>query len=259
MLFDNGTSVDALEAQQAPLLRREEHFFSLGVTLTVPLDRRAGSGDVSASHALRRSSTPRPAVNRGVQSWTNEARLGASCGRVRASLHSVNDDDEGEDPLMSQTKLETPLDLLRFQLRTTMTMEEDSLEALGELSDAVPSREIKKLFQHHADETREQIENLRKVFELFEFPASTAGSPSTKGISKQARSLLERSVPALRDQIAVSCALGNEHYEISVYQSLILSADAQGAVDAVTLLTENLDQETHTSDELRKTLRSLVA
>lgn len=160
---------------------------------------------------------------------------------------------------MPQNKLETPTDLLRFQLRTTLTMEQDSLDALGELSEAAPSREIKKLFRHHADETREQIENLRKVFQLFEFPESTAGSPSTKGISKQARALIERSVPALRDQVAVSCALGNEHYEISVYQSLVLAADAQGVADAVAFLTSNLDQETHTSEELHNALRTLVA
>ncbi|PRI11856.1 ferritin-like domain-containing protein [Leucobacter massiliensis] len=160
---------------------------------------------------------------------------------------------------MSQTQLETPDDLLRFQLRTAMTMEEDSLAALGELAEAAPSKEVQKLFRHHADETREQIENLRKVFQLLEFPESTAGSPATKGITKQAETLLARTVPELRDQVAISAALGNEHYEISVYQSLITSTGAQGASDAVQLLTDNLDQETHTSEELLTTLRGLVA
>lgn len=160
---------------------------------------------------------------------------------------------------MSQATLESPTDLLRYQLRTAMTMESDSLAALGELADAAPSNETKKLFRHHAEETREQIENLRKVFELFGFPESTAASPSTKGISKQARSLLGRAVPALRDQIAVSCALGNEHYEISAYQAMILAAGGQGAADAVALLTDNLEQETHTSEELQKKLRELTS
>jgi ferritin-like metal-binding protein YciE len=160
---------------------------------------------------------------------------------------------------VSQTTLETPTDLLRFQLRTTMTMEEDSLAALGELAEAAPSKDIQKLFHHHADETREQIENLRKVFGLLEFPESTAGSPATKGISKQAESLIARSAPELRDQVALSCALGNEHYEISVYQTLITATESQGAVDAVALLTDNLDQETHTSEELLSRLQQLVA
>ncbi|MDF2580723.1 MAG: hypothetical protein K0S49_2302 [Microbacterium sp.] len=157
---------------------------------------------------------------------------------------------------MSQTTLESPVDLLRFQLRTAMTMEEDSLAALGELEQAARSQDVKKMFRHHADETREQIENLRKVFGVLELPESTAASPSTKGIAKQAESLIARSAPALRDQVTLSAALGNEHYEI--YQSLILATRAQGAVDAVTLLTDNLQQETHTSEELAKKLEELV-
>jgi len=159
---------------------------------------------------------------------------------------------------MSQTTLESPVDLLRFQLRTAMTMEEDSLAALGELEQAARSQDVKKMFRHHADETREQIENLRKVFGVLELPESTAASPSTKGIAKQAESLIARSAPALRDQVTLSAALGNEHYEISAYQSLILATRAQGAVDAVTLLTDNLQQETHTSEELAKKLEELI-
>lgn len=159
---------------------------------------------------------------------------------------------------MSQTTLESPTDLLRFKLRTAMTMEEDSLAALGELESAARSQDVKKMFRHHADETREQIENLRQVFRLLEFPESTAASPSTKGISKQGRSLVERSAPALLDQVTLSAALGNEHYEISAYQSLILATRAQGAADAVALLSANLEQETHTSEELMAKLQELV-
>ncbi|WP_295777580.1 DUF892 family protein [uncultured Microbacterium sp.] len=159
---------------------------------------------------------------------------------------------------MSQTSLETPADLLRFQLRTAVTMEEDSLAALGELAAAAQSSEVKKLFRHHADETREQMENLSAVFRVLELPESTAPSPSTKGISKQAGSLLARSAAPLRDQVALSCALGNEHYEISAYESLIIAVEAMGHDEAMALLRENLDQETHTSEELRTRLQAMA-
>jgi len=159
---------------------------------------------------------------------------------------------------MPQTRLETPQDLLRFQLRTAMTMEDDSLPALGELARAARSKEVTRLFEHHAEETREQIENLRKVFRLLELPESSAASPSTKGISKQARSLIERAEPALHDVVTLSCALGNEHYEISAYQSLIVATRAHGAGDAEALLSANLDQETHTSEELLGKLQELA-
>lgn len=159
---------------------------------------------------------------------------------------------------MSQDSLESPMDLLRFQLRSTLSMEEDSLAALQDLEKAAPSGDVQQLFRHHADETREQIDNLHKVFELFEFPASTAGSPATKGISQQAHSMIERSATALRDQVALTAAMGNEHYEISVYQSLLVASKAQGATEATALLTANLDQETHTSEELHSKLQQIA-
>lgn len=160
---------------------------------------------------------------------------------------------------MVQQTLKTPTDLLHFQLRTAMTMENDSLAALGELAKSAKSAEIKQLFRHHADETKEQIANLQQVFRLLELKESTAPSPSTKGISKQAASLLERSAPKLRDQVALSSALGNEHYEISAYQSLIVPTSAMGLSDVVRLLQANLDQEVHTSEELQTTLQKIVA
>ncbi|GAA2447550.1 ferritin-like domain-containing protein [Agromyces soli] len=159
---------------------------------------------------------------------------------------------------MPKQTLESPQDLLHFQLRTAMTMENDSLAALQELAGAVKSAEIRKLFKHHQDETKEQIANLQEAFRLLEFKESTAPSPSTKGISKQAASLLERSAPKLRDQVALASALGNEHYEISAYEGLIIPVAAMGATEVEQLLRANLEQEQHTSEELRKTLQTLV-
>lgn len=159
---------------------------------------------------------------------------------------------------MPQTILESPRDLLRFQLRTALTMEDDSLAALKELASAARSADVKKLFRHHQDETKEQIQNLRRVFALLELPVSTAPSPSTKGISKQAQSLLNRSSASLRDQAALSSALGNEHYEISAYQSLVTAVTPLHP-EAAQLLQDNLDQETHTSEELLTRLQEMVA
>lgn len=159
---------------------------------------------------------------------------------------------------MSQQHIDSPMDLLRFQLRTALTMEEDSMAALKDLAGVARSREVKHLFTHHQDETQEQIENLHRVFELFEFPATGAGSPATKGISKQAHALIERTAPELHDQVTLLSALGNEHFEMSVYQGLITAAGAADHAEAVKLLTANLDQETHTSEELLAKLQEIT-
>ena len=159
---------------------------------------------------------------------------------------------------MAQQTLETPSDLLQYQLRTALTMEADSLAALAELTAAAKSADIKKMFRHHASETKEQVANLHQIFKLLDLRDSTAPSPTTKGINKQAGSLIAKSAPKLRDQVVLSCALGNEHYEISAYTSLIIPVQAMGASEVLALLQANLEQETHTSEELQSTLEKMV-
>ena len=151
---------------------------------------------------------------------------------------------------MAQLVLEAPADLLHYQLRTALTMEDDSLAALGELAKAAKSAEVKKMFRHHADETKEQIANLHEVFRLLELKDTTAPSPSTKGISRQAEGMIK--------QVVLSAALGNEHYEMSVYQALLVPVQAMGATEVQRLLQFNLDQEVHTSEELHSMLKQVA-
>lgn len=159
---------------------------------------------------------------------------------------------------MPTMTLESPTELLHYQLRTALTMEDHSLAALADLGKAAKSADIKKMFTHHARETREQIANLHEVFRLLDLRDTTAPSPSTTGINRQAESLIAKAGSKLRDQVVLSSALGNEHYEMSAYEGLIIPLEAMGAQDAVKLLQANLDQETHTSEELRKMLEKVV-
>lgn len=160
---------------------------------------------------------------------------------------------------MVQQTLNTPEELLTFSLRSVLMMEHHSLEALADLKQAARDKKVKRLFDHHADETEEQIDNLNKVFRLFDLEPTTAPSPATTGIKNQASSLLERTDDKLHDQVALMSAMGNEHFEIASYSSLILSTDAMGMSDASALLRANLTQELHTSEELESYLKSLLS
>ncbi|MFD5598573.1 ferritin-like domain-containing protein [Leucobacter sp. NPDC058333] len=160
---------------------------------------------------------------------------------------------------MAQQQISTPEDLIHYQVRSALTMEQHSLEALDELHAAAKDAKIKKLFSHHADETREQIANLTQVFKELGFDESSAPSPATTGIKNQAAALLEKAEPKLHNQIALMSALGNEHFEIAAYSGLILQATTLGASGAAKLLQENLDQEQHTSEELLSALQEYLA
>ncbi len=160
---------------------------------------------------------------------------------------------------MVQQTLDTPEELLYFSLKSTLMMEHHSLEALADLKQAARDKKVKKLFDHHADETKELIENLNKVFRMLDMDPTTAPSPATTGIKKQAASLLERTDESLHDQVALMSAMGNEHFEIASYSGLILSAESLQLPDVAQLLRANLDQEVHTSEELESCLEQMLA
>lgn len=160
---------------------------------------------------------------------------------------------------MPTTSVQNPDQLLELQFRTALTMEDDSLAALDLLAKSAVSREVKQMFKHHTDETKQQVENLHKAFEELDFKVRTSPSPSTKGIGRQAKSLIEKSDRKLLDRVTLTCALGNEHYEIASYEALLIPVRALGASDVEKLLMENLEQEQHTSEELRATLERLAA
>ncbi len=159
---------------------------------------------------------------------------------------------------MSQQTLTNPEELFQYQLRSALTMEEHSLEALEELHSVARDAKIKKLFSHHKDETKEQMSNLEKVFKLLDRESTTAPSPATTGIKNQAASLIEKADPMLHDQVALMSALGNEHFEISAYDGLILQARSLRAPEIEELLQANFDQEQHTSEELHAALADML-
>lgn len=159
---------------------------------------------------------------------------------------------------MATRHFDQPEDLFEHQLRSALTMEHDSLGALKKLGGSARSKELKDLLSHHEDETREQIQNLERSFELLELEQKTAPSPATKALIRQGSGLLERSDRKLLDTVVVSAALGTEHHEISAYESLIIAAESMGLADVQSLLEHNLEQEQHTSEELAATARRLA-
>ena len=154
---------------------------------------------------------------------------------------------------------ETPNDLFTFRLGSLLSAEHDSLSMLEELEQVVDTDDLKQLFHHHADETRQQIANVEQCFTLLGKQPDDSPSPTTKGLAKEADSLIRKSHPTLVDSVAVSGGLATEHYEIATYTTLIDMARAQGAVEVVQLLEQNLAQEQEACDKLAAAGRQLAS
>lgn len=156
-------------------------------------------------------------------------------------------------------RFDAPDQVFTYRLGSALHMEQGSLKMLDELSDAAGSPDVTALLQHHAEETRQQIQNLSRVFDLMQLDAEDNPSPTTKGLESEGQALVRKAEPAVVDDVILAAALGAEHYEQAAYESLIINAEALHLPEVVTLLEENLEQERHAAEAIRNQARALAA
>lgn len=151
-------------------------------------------------------------------------------------------------------KFETRDELLAHKLGSALTMERDVLKMLDKLHEEAHSEQLKQHLAHHADETREQERNIVRAFESLGMEADDKPCPAIEAIDKEGRVQIKRAADWLVDDIILAGAAETEHYEIAVYEWLIAHVEAMGRTDVVALLQQNLEQEQHTLDEVRRAI-----
>jgi ferritin-like metal-binding protein YciE len=152
----------------------------------------------------------------------------------------------------------TPEEIFSYKLGSALTMEYDSLEMLGELEKTAMRSELKTLFREHGEETRQQIENLKRCFELLGEDVNDSPSPTTKGLAKESRSSTAKTDESLVDAVVLAGALEAEHYETAVYETLITHADAREATEVAALLRANLEQEKAAIEKIKTAATSIA-
>jgi ferritin-like metal-binding protein YciE len=155
-------------------------------------------------------------------------------------------------------RLNSPRELFSFKLGAALEMENTVLEMLGNLQEETQSDELRQQFSHHADETRQQIQNLEKAFSLFGEEPDTSPCPAIEGIDKEGKANIKKADDSIVDAVILSGAAETEHHEIAVYEGLITEAQAMGKQDIVELLRQNLEQEEHTLEEVKQATQQLA-
>jgi len=153
-----------------------------------------------------------------------------------------------------------PRQLLVTELQGMLYVErKQAEEVLPALKKEVESNELKQRFEHHLEETRRQVSNLERAFELLGENAKADKSHAIDGLVAQHDKVMKNiQLPHLRDVFDAGAAAKTEHLEIAAYESMITTAESLGEHEIVSLLEENLDQEKHTLQELRTTSEQLA-
>jgi ferritin-like metal-binding protein YciE len=149
-------------------------------------------------------------------------------------------------------KLNNTREVFGHKLGSALTMEQDVLDMLGDLEDKARKDELKQQFRHHADETRQQIDNIEQVFRALGEEPDDAPCQVTKALDKEAKANIKMADDSVVDAVILSGAAETEHHEIAVYEALIAQAEQFGQSEIVQLLQQNLEIEQHTLDEVKR-------
>jgi ferritin-like metal-binding protein YciE len=156
-------------------------------------------------------------------------------------------------------RLNTPEELYHYKLGAALKMEQTVLDMLDDNAEAAQREELKQLFRHHQDETRQQISNLEEAFRAFGWEVDDSPCPAIQGIEKEGKANVKKADDKLVDAVLLAGAAETEHHEIAVYEGLITNAQAMGKGDVVELLRQNLEQEQHTLQEVESETEKVAA
>jgi ferritin-like metal-binding protein YciE len=138
----------------------------------------------------------------------------------------------------------SPRELLVDDLKRLLTVETTIAKTmLPKLIEEVSDDELKSALEEHLDETRTHADNVKKS--LHELGVNEGGkdAPALDGLKREHDSGISEIAPDLRDSFDAGAAIGTEHYEIAIYSSALLLAEAHGDGEVAKLLGENLEQE----------------
>jgi ferritin-like metal-binding protein YciE len=136
--------------------------------------------------------------------------------------------------------------------------EQQFSQAMQEMMGMAQHPQVKQGLQQHIEETRQQIQNLDRVFQSLGARPEKLSCKGAAGIIAEFRSTArEIKEPPLLDGFILGAGAKGEHYEIATYRGLVEKAEIMGHQEAHRLLQENLRMEERFAQQCEQLDRQL--
>ena len=134
--------------------------------------------------------------------------------------------------------------LLKHFLRDIYYAETKILKTLPKMAKNADSAKLKKAFEDHLAETKQQVANLEKAFKALDLKPRGVTCEAINGILAEGDEIMKECDDAdARDAGMIAAAQAVEHYEITRYGTMIAWCQTLGHPDVARLLRQNLSQE----------------
>jgi len=152
-------------------------------------------------------------------------------------------------------------DLYLLELKDLYDAESRIIKALPKMVEAARSPELKAGFEHHLQQTRNQVSRLEKIFSGLDQSPKGQKCKGMIGIIDEAEEIIKDTVdspPAVSDAALIASAQRVEHYEIAAYGTVRTWAMRLGRPEDAALLQETLQEEGQIDKKLTELAESYV-
>lgn len=151
------------------------------------------------------------------------------------------------------TTLNSLDDLLLHELRDLYSAETQLIETLPKMAQAASHSDLKDAFDEHLEETRGQVDRLRKAFDQLGKSPEGERCQAMEGLVKEGQETIQANGDAtLKDAALIASAQRIEHYEIAGYGAAYNYAKQLGLSDIESLLSDTLSEEKSADKKLNK-------
>jgi len=156
-------------------------------------------------------------------------------------------------------KLNTLHDLYLHQLKDLYSAEQQIIDALPDMAEEATNPELKRAFNEHLEQTRQQKDRLDRVARNLGEDLSGETCQAMKGLIKEGKEMIkQRATDPVKDAGLIAAAQRVEHYEIAGYGTVCTFAEMLGRHDDLELLQETLSEEKNTDERLNKIAKQTV-
>ncbi len=135
-------------------------------------------------------------------------------------------------------------ELLGHEIQDLYSAESQLVAALPEMANAVNNSKLKKAFENHLEETKNQKKRLEKVAELLSIEPDGEQCKGMEGLLKEGKKIMkEDAEPEAKDAALIGAAQKVEHYEIAGYGTACTYAKMLNLEEVANLLSETLAEE----------------
>jgi ferritin-like metal-binding protein YciE len=154
--------------------------------------------------------------------------------------------------------MENLRDAFIHELEDMLHAEKQLAKGLPRLSKAASDEKLRRGFEKHAEDTKNQISRLERVFQMLNVKPKSRKCDGMAGLIEEAATIMgEDADPEVMDALLAEAAQKMEHYEIATYGTLCTWAEELGYHDAVDVLKETLREEKDEDRKLTEVAREL--